>query len=199
MYDSRDLDAENEQMAKLEVLQIGHPTLRERSVKVTAFDDGLSRLAEDMFETMREANGVGLAAPQVGIARRLIVVEMPDDDSYPHPGERWVLANPELVKASRETEIGQEGCLSVVGYVGMVERPVEAVIRGQDLTGRKVRIKAEGYVARVFQHEMDHLDGVLYVDVAKEGTVMTVEAYEKLLEEQRAAGLEAEEHAVAPA
>lgn len=190
---------EIKQMAKLEILQVGHPVLRHRSLKVTAFDEGLSRLAEDMIDTMHEANGVGLAAPQVGIVRRLIVVEMPDDESYPHPGERWVLANPEIVKASRETETDLEGCLSVTGYVGMVERPAEVVIRGQDLTGRKVRIKAEGYVARVFQHEMDHLDGVLYVDVAQEGTVMTVEAYEQLREEQRAAGEQAEEHTVAPA
>lgn len=186
-------------MAKLEILQVGHPVLRHRSLKVTAFDEGLSRLAEDMIDTMHEANGVGLAAPQVGIVRRLIVVEMPDDESYPHPGERWVLANPEIVKASRETETDLEGCLSVTGYVGMVERPAEVVIRGQDLTGRKVRIKAEGYVARVFQHEMDHLDGVLYVDVAQEGTVMTVEAYEQLREEQRAAGEEAVEPTLAPA
>jgi peptide deformylase len=190
---------EIKQMAKLEILQVGHPVLRHRSLKVTAFDEGLSRLAEDMIDTMHEANGVGLAAPQVGIVRRLIVVEMPDDESYPHPGERWVLANPEIVKASRETETDLEGCLSVTGYVGMVERPAEVVIRGQDLTGRKVRIKAEGYVARVFQHEMDHLDGVLYVDVAQEGTVMTVEAYEQLREEQRAAGEEAVEPTLAPA
>jgi len=190
---------EIKQMAKLEILQVGHPVLRHRSLKVTAFDEGLSRLAEDMIDTMHEANGVGLAAPQVGIVRRMIVVEMPDDESYPHPGERWVLANPEIVKASRETETDLEGCLSVTGYVGMVERPAEVVIRGQDLTGRKVRIKAEGYVARVFQHEMDHLDGVLYVDVAQEGTVMTVEAYEQLREEQRAAGEEAMEPTLAPA
>ncbi len=186
-------------MAKLEVLQVGQPVLRQRSLKVTTFDDGLSRLAEDMIETMHEANGVGLAAPQVGIARRLIVVEMPDDESYPYPGQRWVLANPEIVKASRETETDLEGCLSVTGYVGMVERATEIVIRAQDLTGRQVRLRAEGYVARVFQHEMDHLDGVLYVDVAQEGTMMTVEAYERLREEQRAAGVETEEHAVAPA
>jgi len=186
-------------MGKLEVLQVGQPVLRQRSLKITTFDEGLSRLTEDMIETMHEAAGVGLAAPQVGVGRRLIVVEMPDDDSYPYPGQRWVLANPEIVKASRETEIDMEGCLSVAGYVGMVERSSEIVIRAQDLTGRQVRLKAEGYVARVFQHEIDHLEGVLYVDVAQEGTVKTTEAYHQLVEEQRATGEEAEEHTVAPA
>ena len=186
-------------MATLDILQVGQPVLRQRSLKITTFDERLSRLAEDMIETMHEAKGVGLAAPQVGVARRLIVVEMPDDEDYPYPGQRWLLANPEIVKASRETETDLEGCLSVAGYVGMVERRTEIVIRAQDLTGRQVRLKAEGYLARVFQHEMDHLEGVLYVDVAQEGTVMTVEAYERLREEEGAAGEEAKEHTVAPA
>jgi peptide deformylase len=196
MYDRTHNHAEKNEMAELEIVQIGHPVLRERSVKVTVFDEGLSRLAEDMLETMREASGVGLAAPQVGIARRLIVIEIPDEEDYPHRGEQWALTNPEIVKASQETEVGQEGCLSVVGYVGMVERPVEVLVKGQDLAGRKVRIKAEGYVARVFQHEIDHLNGVLYVDVAEEGTVMTVEAYEALVAEQQAEGQAAEQPTV---
>jgi peptide deformylase len=190
---------ESKQMAKLEVLQVGQPVLRQRSVKITTFDEGLSRLAEDMIETMHESNGVGLAAPQVGVGRRLVVVEMPDDESYPFPGQRWILANPEIIKASRETDVDLEGCLSVVGYVGMVARASEIVIRAQDLTGRQVRMKAEGYLARVFQHEIDHLEGVLYVDVAQEGTVMTTEAYQELVEERRAAGEGAEEQTVAPA
>ncbi|MBN1640630.1 MAG: peptide deformylase [Anaerolineae bacterium] len=165
-------------MAIREILQIGHPTLRERSHKVTHFGDGLAALVEDMIETIHEAHGVGLAAPQIGVSHRVIVVEMPDDESYPYPGERWVVCNPEIVKASRETEIDLEGCLSVAGYVGMVERASEVVIRGQDLRGRKVRIKADGYLARAFQHEIDHLNGVLYVDIAEGDSVMTVEAYE---------------------
>jgi peptide deformylase len=186
-------------MATRDVLQVGQSVLRERSVKVTTFDEGLSRLAEDMIETMHEANGVGLAAPQIGVGRRLIVVEMPDEEGYPYPGQRWVLANPEIVKASRETEIDLEGCLSVAGFVGMVARSTEIVLRAQDLGGRAVRIKAEGYLARVFQHEIDHLNGVLYVDVAEEGTVMTAEAYQELMEERRAAGEGTEEQTVAPA
>jgi peptide deformylase len=169
-------------MAVLEILQIGNPILRRRGVKVTRFDQGLARLAEDMIETMHDAQGVGLAAPQVGVSTRLIVVEMPDDEDYPHPGERWAICNPEVVKASRETEVGQEGCLSVAGYVGMVDRPTAVTIRGQDLTGHKMRVKAEGFLARAFQHEIDHLNGVLYVDRAKEDSVMTVEQYNEMLE-----------------
>jgi len=170
-------------MAILEILQIGNPVLRRRGVKITRFDNGLARLAEDMIETMHTASGVGLAAPQVGVSTRLIVVEMPDDGDYPHSGERWVVCNPEVVKESRETEVGQEGCLSVAGYVGMVERPTAVTIRGQDLTGHKMRVKADGFLARAFLHEMDHLNGVLYVDRAKEDTVMTIEQYEKLIQE----------------
>ena len=184
-------------MAIREILQIGHPVLRKRSTKITHFDQGLAQLAEDMVETMHEANGVGLAAPQVGVLTRLIVVEMPEDEDYPNPGERWVVCNPEVVKTNRETEVGQEGCLSVAGYVGMVERPTEVIIRGQDIRGRKVRIKAEGYLARAFLHEMDHLNGVLYVDVAVESTVMTVEEYNELVAQTQETEGETEEHAPA--
>ena len=171
-------------MAVREILQIGNPVLRKRSTKITHFDGALAGLAQDMVESMEAANGVGLAAPQIGVSKRLIIVEMPDDDSYPHPGERWVMCNPEVVKTGRETEIGQEGCLSVAGYVGMVERSLSAVIRGQDLKGKKVRVKAEGFLARAFLHEIDHLNGILYVDRAEEGSVMTVEEYERLVQER---------------
>jgi peptide deformylase len=171
-------------MSVHEILQIGNPTLRRRSSKISRFDGALSALVDDMVESMEAANGVGLAAPQIGISKRLIIVEMPDDESYPHPGERWVMCNPEVVKTGRETEVGQEGCLSVAGYVGMVERPTSALIRGQDIRGKKLRVKAEGFLARAFLHEIDHLNGVLYVDLAEEGTVMTVEAYEQLMQEQ---------------
>jgi len=183
-------------MAVREILQIGNPVLRKRSTKITRFDKSLSTLVDDMIEAMREANGVGLAAPQVGVTKRLIIVEMPEDEDYPHSGERWVVCNPEVVKVSRETEVGQEGCLSVAGYVGMVERPLEAIVRGQDVQGRKIRVKTEGFLTRAFLHEIDHLSGVLYVDLAKEGSVMTLEEYEELINEQRQ---EAETEERAPA
>jgi peptide deformylase len=182
-------------MATFEILQIGNPTLRQRSYKITHFDSALSQLAEDMLETMHAANGVGLAAPQIGVSRRLIVIEMPEDEEESHSGERFILCNPEIVKASRETELGQEGCLSIVGYIGFVERAEWVVVRGQDLQGNKVQVRAKGYLARAFQHEIDHLNGVLYVDIAEEGTVMTIEAYERLLQEQREAEEEEPEDA----
>jgi peptide deformylase len=172
-------------MAVREILQIGNPVLRRRSTKIVHFDASLSELVQDMVDSVEAANGVGLAAPQVGISKRLIIVEMPDDESYPHPGERWVMCNPEVVKVSRETEVGQEGCLSVAGYVGMVERPTSAIIRGQDIRGKRLRVKAEGFLARAFLHEIDHLNGVLYVDLAKEDSVMTVEEYEQLIQAQQ--------------
>jgi peptide deformylase len=174
-------------MAVRGILQIGNPILRQRSSKITRFEDGLARLAEDMLETMHDANGVGLAAPQIGVSKRLIVIEMPDGDEYAHSGERFVLCNPEIVKASRETVVGQEGCLSVVGYVGMVERAEQVIVRGQDLKGRKTRVKAEGYLARALQHEIDHLNGVLYVEIAEESSVMTIEEFEEQVQAQQAA------------
>ena len=178
-------------MAVREILQIGNPTLRQRSKKITRFDGALSGLVDDMIETMRAARGVGLAAPQIGVLGRLILVEMPDDEDHPYPGERFVMCNPEIVKASRETVTEQEGCLSVAGYVGMVERAEEVIVRGQDLDGGKLRVKADGFLARAFQHEIDHLNGVLYVDLAEQDSVITVEEQEKRFKEQQAA-LEAE-------
>lgn len=171
-------------MAVREILQIGHPTLRKHSHKVMRFGNELATLAEDMLETMRAANGVGLAAPQIGILTQLIVIEMPDDDDYPHPGEQFILCNPKVVKASRETEAGTEGCLSVQGYVGQVERPVSVIIEGQNVQGKKVRIKAEDYLARVFLHEIDHLDGVLYVDIAQKDSIISNEELEKRREQE---------------
>ena len=171
-------------MAVREILQIGNPVLRRRSSKITRFDGALSKLVEDMSETMHAANGVGLAAPQIGVSKRLIIVEMPDDEEYEHSGERFVMCNPEIVKTSRETEIGQEGCLSVAGYVGWVERAEQIIVRGQDPRGKKVQFKAKGYLARAFQHETDHLNGVLYVDLAEEGSVMTLEEFEEITKEQ---------------
>lgn len=172
-------------MAIREILQIGDPRLRQRSAPVSRFDGALAELAQDMIETMHQADGVGLAAPQIGVPIRLIVVEMPDSDDYPHPGERFVLCNPKVVKVGRETEVGEEGCLSVRGYVGMVERPTMAIIEAQDLQGRKTRIKAYDFLARAFLHEIDHLNGVLFVDIAEEGTVMTVQEYRQRLEQEK--------------
>jgi peptide deformylase len=119
--------------------------------------------AEQMLETMRKANGVGLAAPQVGALQRLFVVELPEDEENDQPAETYILFNPEIVKGRGE-QIGYEGCLSIPGYIGEVARRDLVTVKGLDETGKPVRLKVEGYLARVFQHEIDHLDGILYTD-----------------------------------
>ncbi len=151
-------------MAIREIITLGHPTLRQKARKVTKFGPELQQLINDMIETMQAAPGVGLAAPQVNVPERVIVVELPADEEEGLPAELYAFVNPELVKASREKEEGQEGCLSIPGYVGDVERHVEVVVRGQDAYGRPQRLKAQDYLARILQHEMDHLEGVLFID-----------------------------------
>jgi peptide deformylase len=126
-----------------------------------------------MAETMLAAPGVGLAAPQVAVSQRLIVVRLPDDnDSREEYGKQagvlYTVVNPEIIKASKEMVEGVEACLSIPGYFGTVDRHESVVIRGQDVKGKALRIKANGWLARVFQHEIDHLDGQLYIDIASE-------------------------------
>ena len=151
-------------MAIREIITIGHPTLRQKARKVTRFTPELKKLIDDMVETMRTAPGVGLAAPQVNVAEQVIVVELPADEEEGTPAELYAFVNPEIVKTSRNKEEGQEGCLSIPGYVGEVERHTEIVVRGQDAYGKPQRVKAYDYLARIFQHEIDHLDGVLFID-----------------------------------
>jgi peptide deformylase len=126
-----------------------------------------------MVETMHDAPGVGLAAPQIGVGQRIIVVQLADDEeSVEEYGEQagvlYEVINPEIIKASREMVEGVEACLSIPGYFGTVDRHVSVTVRGQDRNGKEIRIKAHEWLARVFQHEIDHLDGVLYIDRAKE-------------------------------
>ncbi len=161
-------------MAVLPIIQPDNPTLRKKAVRVSSFDDKkLQRLIDDMVETMLDAPGVGLAAPQVDIPRRLIVVRLPDDEASleeygDDAGVLHVVANPKITKHSRETVEGVEACLSIPGFFGTVDRYESVVITGQDRHGQDIRIKAKGWLARVFQHEIDHLDGVLYTDIASE-------------------------------
>lgn len=151
-------------MALREIITIGHPTLRRKARKVTRFGPELKQLVADMIETVRAAPGVGLAAPQVNVSERVIIVDLPADEEEGTPARLYTFVNPEIVRASREVEEGQEGCLSIPGYVGEVPRHVEIVVRGQDVDGRPQRVKARDYLARIFQHEIDHLDGVLFID-----------------------------------
>lgn len=153
-------------MALREIVTLPNPVLRRKARKVTEFGPELQTLIEDMVETMREAPGVGLAAPQVNISQQLIVIEFGDEDNEDAPKKLYIVANPEIVKLSKETVTGVEGCLSIPGIVGEVERAEKALITGQNRRGQPVKIKADGWLARIFQHEIDHLNGVLYVDKA---------------------------------
>lgn len=143
------------------------PLLRTKSLRVQRTGPDLQLLIEDMIETMHAANGIGLAAIQVGEPERVIVVQLPADpeeEEDSEEGELYIVINPKLARRSREMEDGIEGCLSVPGWVGEVPRHRAVTIKGQDLQGRPVRIKAEGMLARVFQHEIDHCDGILFID-----------------------------------
>ena len=155
-------------MTLLKIIQPDNPILRKKAIKVTSFDARLKKLAEDMMETMLDAPGVGLAAPQIAESKRLIVVHLPDDEeSYGEDaGVTYIVANPKIIKASKEKVSGVEGCLSIPGYLGEVDRHEIIVVTGQDIEGKDIRIKARGWLARVFQHEIDHLDGRLFIDIA---------------------------------
>ncbi len=154
-------------MALKEIIKLPHPTLRRKAHKVVEFNANLQRLIEDMIETMRDEPGVGLAAPQVNISQQLIVVEYPEDDSISNVKPKvFVLANPELARVSDERVKGIEGCLSVPNLFGEVERSQSVTVRGQNQHGKNVNIKANGWLARIFLHEIDHLNGILFVDRA---------------------------------
>jgi len=150
-----------------EIVTLPDPVLRRKARAVTRFDAELQTLIDDMIETMREAPGVGLAAPQVGISDRLIVVEYPEDDEQENsPKKLYVVLNPEIKEISEETEMGIEGCLSIPNLHGEVERSMTVIVKGLTRHGQPFKIKAKGWLARVFQHEVDHLNGVVFTDRA---------------------------------
>jgi peptide deformylase len=140
------------------------PLLRKKSRRVRRVGSTVKRLVDDMVETMRAANGIGLAAIQVGVPERVIVVWLPEDEESPDRNKLYAVVNPKLARKSREVEDGIEGCLSVPGWVGEVSRHHTVTVKGLDAGGRPVRIKAEGLLARVFQHEIDHCNGILFID-----------------------------------
>ncbi|GAB4331705.1 MAG: peptide deformylase [Calditrichia bacterium] len=147
-------------MAILPVIKIGHPTLRKKAKVVTDFDDKLKTLVENMIETMRLNDGIGLAAPQVNVSQQLFVVDMPLIDETLPPK---AFINPEILE-SRGSEPYEEGCLSIPGIRADVIRPTEIKVAYQDLDGKRTEEWLSGLTARVFQHEYDHLNGVLFVD-----------------------------------
>lgn len=154
------------------IIQPDNAILRKKAIRVQSFDHKFQTLVDDMVETLLDAPGVGLAAPQIAVSQRLIVVRLQDDEESVKEfgdlaGKLFVVANPEIIKKSKELVEGVEGCLSIPGYIGLVDRHESIVITGQDRKGKAIRIKANGWLARVFQHEIDHLDGRLYIDIAK--------------------------------
>jgi len=147
------------------VLKMGHPLLRQVALPVTAFGTReMLELVRDMDDTMRALNGAGLAAPQVGVSLRVVIFEVTRNPRYPDAGEvpYTVLINPELTPLGDETEDGWEGCLSVPGLRGLVPRYRRLRYRGYDANGVPIDRSVEGFHARVVQHEVDHLDGILY-------------------------------------
>lgn len=145
-------------MATRNIVKIGDPILREKCREVTTFDDRLGQLIDDMTETMFKAEGVGLAAPQVGILRRYCIVDVGDGIIE--------LVNPVIEKQSG-SQIGEEGCLSIPDRYETVERPMKVTVHAQDRNGKGFKITAEGFKARALCHEIDHLDGILYIDKIK--------------------------------
>ncbi|MCJ7510239.1 MAG: peptide deformylase [Dehalococcoidia bacterium] len=145
-------------MAVLPIKVLGDAVLRQKAKRVSQVDGSIRRLVEDMIDTMRDAGGVGLAAPQVGVPLRVVVIAMPEEE------EVIALINPEIVKRSGERRL-TEGCLSVPGYWAEVTRSLSVTAKGRDLQGRQVRIKAEDdLLAQALEHELDHINGVLYID-----------------------------------
>ena len=133
--------------------------LRQKARRVTKIDDALQRLIDDMIDTMREANGVGLAANQVGVLQRVVVIEMPEEEEE----VVRVLINPEIVRREGERVV-EEGCLSIPGYRGELTRSLKVRVRALDRDGNPVRFKAEGLLAQALEHETDHINGTLYID-----------------------------------
>ena len=155
-------------MTLRKIITLPEPVLRRKARTITTFDKNLQTLIDDMIETMREAPGVGLAAPQVNVSERLIVVEYAEEqeeeaEGQPEkPKKLFVLINPEIVKRSAETLMGVEGCLSIPNLVGEVERHAVIQVKGLNRHGKPTKVKAEGWLARIFQHEIDHLNGILF-------------------------------------
>lgn len=160
-------------MALRPIIKIGADVLRTKARRVQDFDTNLHDLLDDMLETMLDGHGVGLAAPQVDVSQQVIIVRLPDDETSKElfgnqAGVLYEAVNPKIIRDSRQMVDGVEGCLSIPGYQGTVSRHESVVVRAQDRSGDDIRIKAYGWLARVFQHEIDHLHGVLFIDKAKE-------------------------------
>ena len=171
-------------MPAREIVLLGDPILRARAAEVEAFGGELPGLVADMFVTMAAAEGAGLAAPQVGVGRRVIVVEVPGEEEG-EVGARLALVNPVVVVSGRARARESEGCLSVPGVHEIVSRPDRIVVEGMDPEGAPLRVEASGLLSRVLQHEVDHLDGVLFFDrISPLKRRMLLRKYRKLRAEE---------------
>jgi peptide deformylase len=153
-------------MAIRTIVTTPDPVLRRKAHKVTVFDKDLQTLIDDMIDTMREAPGVGLAAPQIGVSQRIIVIEYGDDEKEDAPKKLFTLVNPEILEGSEEMVVGMEACLSIPRIQGEVDRHQKLIVKAINRHGKAVKIKLSGWLARIFQHEIDHLEGVLFTDRA---------------------------------
>ena len=143
-------------MAILPICQLPNSVLRQKAKRVSTIDRSIQQLIDDMIETMHRAEGVGLAATQVGVPLRVIVLQMPDEEPI-------VIVNPEIVKCAGEQTVA-EGCLSIPGYYGEIKRPETVTVKGKNRHGRVIRVKGTGLMAEALEHEIDHLNGILYID-----------------------------------
>jgi peptide deformylase len=168
-------------MSELPIETLGAPVLRQKADAVIEIDDELRLLIADMFDTMYAAEGIGLAGNQVGVPRRVIVVDVKDSGHGP-----LALVNPRIVERGREVEKGEEGCLSIPGVSALVERPLSVTVEGLDDQGHPIRLEAEGLLARCLLHEVDHLEGILFIDhLSALKRSMLVKKYRSLSEEEK--------------
>lgn len=167
-------------MAIREIVTPPNPTLRQRAQKVHRITPGIAQLIDDLVETMRVAPGVGLAAPQIDVSLRVIVVEYAegseDEDAPEKPPKLYTVINPEITRTSKDRVLGNEACLSLPGYFGEVERYERVTVKGLNRHGQDFKLKTRGWLARIFQHEIDHIEGILYIDRATQ--VWRVEEHE---------------------
>ena len=168
-------------MALRKIICEGDPLLRKKAREIKEITNHIREIEEDMWETMYDANGAGLAAPQIGVLRRLIVIDVTEPEEEEEDGDedavsepkpppeiiKYTLINPEIVEISEEKVSSKEGCLSVPGMVGIVERPVRVRVRAMDIFGKPFEVEGEGMLAKALQHELDHLEGILYTDLAE--------------------------------
>ncbi len=143
-------------MPVLSLITMDNPLLHQKAKRVRRIDSSIEKLIDDMMETMRQTGGVGLAAPQVGVPLQVVVIQLPEEDPI-------TIINPELVKSSGEHEV-VEGCLSLPGYRGEITRSISVTVKGRDRQGKQIRLKADGLLAHALQHEIDHINGVVYID-----------------------------------